>query len=226
MDERATLTNMAVEGGGFTGVIAPDRVTAEYLVELRDGLRLEEIEEMFLRSDDGAQFAACFEIDLGALSPMVATPGDPRNGVPLSELEEREAIHIAYGGSCTGGKMADMDLYAAVLAPAVERGMKVADGVEFYIQFGSQKIKRYATERGYVELFKAAGARLIDPSCGACINAGPGVSRDADQVSVSAINRNFPGRSGPGRVYLASPLVVAASALAGRLAAPSELLEQ
>jgi 3-isopropylmalate/(R)-2-methylmalate dehydratase large subunit len=96
----------------------------------------------------------------------------------------------------------------------------VADGVQLYIQFGSQRIRKYAEERGYLEIFEKAGAHLVDPSCGACIKAGPGVSDKADQVTVSAINRNFPGRSGPGQVYLASPLVVAASAVAGRLTAP------
>ena len=154
---------------------------------------------------------------------MVATPGDPRNGVPLTSLEGPVAINIAYGGSCTGGKMADMDMYAAVLSAAVERGMAVAEGVDLYIQFGSQRIKQYATEKGYLDLFAKAGARTIDPSCGACIKAGPGVSRNPDQVTVSAINRNFPGRSGPGNVYLASPLVVAASAVKGRLASPDEI---
>lgn len=97
---------------------------------------------------------------------------------------------------------------------------KVADGVKLYIQFGSQKIKQYAVDRGYIEIFEKAGAELINPSCGACIKAGPGVSNNAEQVSVSAINRNFPGRSGPGKVYLASPLVVAASAIEGKIVLP------
>jgi 3-isopropylmalate/(R)-2-methylmalate dehydratase large subunit len=133
-------------------------------------------------------------------------------------------IDIAYGGSCTGGKMADMDMYAAVLRRAVEQGRRVAPGVHLYLQFGSQKIKEYARSRGYIELFERAGAELIDPSCGACINAGPGASRSAEQVTVSAQNRNFPGRSGPGKVYLASPFVVAASAIAGHIVEPDELL--
>jgi 3-isopropylmalate/(R)-2-methylmalate dehydratase large subunit len=143
--------------------------------------------------------------------------------MPLSELERAAGgpvrIDIAYGGSCTGGKKADMDMYAAVLRRGLEQNRRVADGVRLIIQFGSQHIRRYAEERGYVELFERAGAELIDPSCGACIRAGPGASERADQVTVSAINRNFPGRSGPGKVYLASPWVVAASALAGKIVA-------
>jgi 3-isopropylmalate/(R)-2-methylmalate dehydratase large subunit len=223
-DERATLTNMSVEAGAFTGVIEPDEEVVRYLQSVRPGLSRERIEAGFLRSDEGAEYASTFEIDLSAIVPMVATPGDPRNGIPLVDLGERIDIDIAYGGSCTGGKMTDMDLYISVLRPAVERGLRVPDRVDAYIQFGSQKIKEYAKALGYTEIFAAAGVQTIDPSCGACINAGPGVSDTSDKVTVSAINRNFPGRSGPGSVYLASPLVVMASALAGYIVRPEDLL--
>lgn len=222
-DERATLTNMAVEAGATTGIVEPDGVVTEYLLANRPGLSAEEIEAGFFTSDEGAEYAAKFTIDLADIAPMVATPGDPRNGIQVTELEEKVAIDIAYGGSCTGGKKTDMDLYAQVLSDAVAKGQTVAPGVEAYIQFGSQKIKEYARGKGYIELFEKAGVRLIDPSCGACINAGPGVSDNSEKVSVSAINRNFPGRSGPGDVYLASPLVVAASAIAGHIVRPASL---
>ena len=224
MDERATLTNMAVEAGGTTGIIEPDEVTLEYIVRTRD-LDAEEVRKGFTYSDETAEYAAVFEIDLDKISPMVATPGDPRNGIPIDELTENVRIDAAYGGSCTGGKMADMDMYAEVLENALAQGKRVAEGVHLYIQFGSQKIKQYARERGYIELFERAGAELIDPSCGACINAGPGASPSAETVTVSAQNRNFPGRSGPGKLYLASPYVVAASAIAGRIVEPSEFLK-
>jgi 3-isopropylmalate/(R)-2-methylmalate dehydratase large subunit len=108
-----------------------------------------------------------------------------------------------------------MDMYARVLADAVAQGRKVAESCRFYIQFGSQETREYCVERGYLEIFRKAGAEVVEPSCGACINAGPGVSRRPDQVVISAQNRNFPGRSGPGQMYLASPLTVAASAVAG-----------
>jgi len=224
MDERATLTNMAVEAGGTTGIIEPDEVTLEYIVRTRD-LDAEEVRKGFTYSDEMAEYAAVFEIDLDEISPMVATPGDPRNGIPIDELTENVRIDAAYGGSCTGGKMADMDMYAEVLENALAQGKRVAEGVHLYIQFGSQKIKQYARDRGYIELFERAGAELIDPSCGACINAGPGASPSAETVTVSAQNRNFPGRSGPGKLYLASPYVVAASAIAGRIVEPSEFLK-
>jgi 3-isopropylmalate/(R)-2-methylmalate dehydratase large subunit len=223
LDERATLTNMAVEAGGFTGIIAADKVTIDYLVQQR-GLDRTEVEKMVVTADEGAEYFATFDFDLATIEPMVALPGDPRNGVALSELEKKTGgevkIDIAYGGSCTGGKKADMDMYAEVLRAAVAAGKRVAPGVHLYIQFGSQDIRRYAEEKGYVEVFEKAGAELVDPSCGACIKAGPGVSFTKDEVTVSAINRNFPGRSGPGKVYLASPLVVAASAIAGHIVAP------
>lgn len=221
LDERATLTNMAVEAGGFTGIVAADEVVLDYLAAQR-GLDPESLRDRLLRSDPDAEYLATFEIDLGAVGAMVATPGDPRNGVGVAEVDAR--IDIAYGGSCTGGKKADMDMYAAVFKAAVARGQRVAEGVECYIQFGSQQIRKYAEAQGYVDVFTQAGVTMIDPSCGACINAGPGASRSKDQVSVSSQNRNFPGRSGPGQVYLASPLTVAASAIAGRIVPPDTLL--
>jgi 3-isopropylmalate/(R)-2-methylmalate dehydratase large subunit len=224
-DEQATLTNMAVEAGGFTGIIEPDEVVIDYLRTMR-GLSEEALRARVVRSDPGASYLEVFEVELGEVRPMIATPGDPRNGVSLEALGESVAIDIAYGGSCTGGKKADMDMYAAVFTRALERGRRVADGVECYIQFGSQHIRRYAESRGYVEVFTRAGVSLINPSCGACINAGPGASATREHVSVSAINRNFPGRSGPGKVYLASPLTVAASAIAGRIVGPDELFAE
>jgi 3-isopropylmalate/(R)-2-methylmalate dehydratase large subunit len=225
MDERATLTNMSVEAGGTTGIIEPDEVTLEYIVRTR-GLDADEVRKGFTYSDTDAEYAAVFEIDLDEIRPMVALPGDPRNGIPIDKLPEEVRIDAAYGGSCTGGKMADMDMYATVLENALAQGKRVAPGVHLYLQFGSQKIKQYAREKGYIEIFERAGAQLIDPSCGACINAGPGASKTAETVTVSAQNRNFPGRSGPGKLYLASPYVVAASAIAGKIVEPYEFLRQ
>jgi 3-isopropylmalate/(R)-2-methylmalate dehydratase large subunit len=225
LDERATLTNMSVEAGGTTGIIEPDELTLDYVVRTR-GLNPEDVRRGFTYSDADAEYAAVFEIDLDNVKPMVALPGDPRNGIPIAELGEEVRIDAAYGGSCTGGKMADMDMYAEVLQNALVQGKRVAPGVHLYLQFGSQKIKKYAQEKGYIEIFHRAGAELIDPSCGACINAGPGASPNAETVTVSAQNRNFPGRSGPGKLYLASPYVVAASAIAGKIVEPFEYLSE
>ncbi len=222
LDERATLTNMAVEAGCFTGIIEADALVVEYLGEQR-GLAAGEIASRIVRADPDAQYCETFEVDLACVPTMVATPGDPRNGVPLDSLEQDVAIDIAYGGSCTGGKKVDMDMYASVFSAALAKGKRVAPGVQLFLQFGSQEIRRYAAQRGYLDLFARVGATLVDPSCGACIKAGPGASERSSQVTVSAQNRNFPGRSGPGKVYLASPFVVAASAIAGRIASVSKI---
>ena len=216
VDERATMTNMAAEIGGFTGIVAPDEKVVEFLVERR-GMKRGEAGQMIagLQSDRDAEYAQVIELDAAEITPMVATPGDPGNGKYIRELNTPVPVEIAYGGTCTAGKNEDMDMYAAVLADALRQGRRVAQNVQFWIQFGSQETREYCKRRGYIEVFEKAGARVIEPSCGACINAGPGVSTRPDQIVISAQNRNFPGRSGPGQMYLASPLTVAASAVAG-----------
>jgi 3-isopropylmalate/(R)-2-methylmalate dehydratase large subunit len=218
VDERATLTNMAAEIGGFTGIVAPDQKVVDFLAERR-GLDRAQVRKMMegLASDPGAEYAEVIELDANQITPMVATPGDPGNGRFVRDLEAPVPVEIAYGGTCTAGKNEDMDMYARVLADALRQGKRIAASVKFYIQFGSQETREYCIRQGYLEVFQKAGAIVIEPSCGACINAGPGVSTRADQVVISAQNRNFPGRSGPGQMYLASPLTVAASAVAGHI---------
>lgn len=220
IDERATMTNMAAEVGAFTGLIQPDEKNVEFLVRER-GMPADEARAMLkgMMSDPDAVYEEVIDIDAQSLRPMIALPGDPGNGLFIEELGAEIKVDIAYAGSCTAGKKEDMDMYARVLREAVEQGERIHPDVRFYIQFGSQDVKRYAERKGYVEIFKAVGAEIIEPSCGACINAGPGVSYDRKTVTVSAINRNFPGRSGPGQLYLASPYTTAASALAGRITA-------
>ena len=216
VDERATMTNMAAEIGGFTGIVAPDKKVVDFLVERR-GMKRAEVEKMLdgLKSDEGAEYAHVIDLDAGDIHPMVATPGDPGNGKAVRDLHTPVPVEIAYGGTCTAGKNEDMDMYARVLADALKQGKRVAESTKFYIQFGSQETREYAVRKGYLDVFQKSGAIVIEPSCGACINAGPGVSTRPDQVVISAQNRNFPGRSGPGQMYLASPLTVAASAVAG-----------
>lgn len=226
-DERATLCNMATECTARTGIAEGDRALAEWLAERRPGTCAEEFEAMFVAPDPGAEYAGgVHRVELSAIRPMVAHPGDPDRGVPsdptngalVAEIGE-VAIDIAYGGSCTAGKIEDFRYYARVCAEALRAGLKVAPGVRFYIQFGSKPVMEYARAQGWLTLFERVGATVIHPGCGACIGCGPGVSERAEQVTVSAINRNFQGRSGPGRLWLASPLTVAASAFAGRIVA-------
>ena len=216
VDERATMCNMAAEIGGFTGIVAPDKKVADFLVERR-GMKGAHSEKLIdgLRSDPGAEYAHMIEMDASEIYPMVATPGDPGNGKYVRDLNTPVPVEIAYGGTCTAGKNEDMDMYAEVLSDALRQGKRVSSSVQFYIQFGSQETREYCLRKGYLEVFQKVGAKVIEPSCGACINAGPGVSTRPDQIVISAQNRNFPGRSGPGQMYLASPYTVAASAVAG-----------
>lgn len=220
IDERATMTNMAAEVGAFTGLIRPDEKAVEFLVRERgaDATAMRSLLDG-LFSDPGAEYETVIDIEAGDLQPMVALPGDPGNGLFIGELGQRVKVDIAYAGSCTAGKKSDMDMYAAVFRDAVRRGERIPEGVQCIVQCGSQEVKRYCEEQGYLDVFRAVGAQFIEPSCGACINAGPGVSYATDTVTISAINRNFPGRSGPGQLYLASPYTTAASAVAGYITA-------
>ena len=220
VDERATLTNMTAELGGFTGIVAPDAETVRFIKERRG---VDVVLEDWMRSDPGAAYAATLTIDCSSLTPMLAAPGDPGNGIAYGELAQPVPVGIAYGGSCTAGKRDDFDQYHEVLSWAAARGLKVPEGVTFYLQFGTLAVRRYCEERGYLEAFRQVGAELLNPACGACAQCGPGVSASGDEVTISAINRNFPGRSGPGKVWLASPPTVAASAIAGEIISFSEL---
>jgi 3-isopropylmalate/(R)-2-methylmalate dehydratase large subunit len=216
VDERATMTNMAAEVGAFTGIVRPDESVVEFLARERN-LDSDEVRRLLreLYSDDGADYEEIIEFAASELRPLVALPGDPGNGLFIEELGGPIKVDIAYGGSCTAGKKSDMDMYALVFQQAREGGQKVHPNVQCFIQCGSQEVKKYCEDQGYLGLFRDVGAEFIEPSCGACINAGPGVSYDRETVTVSAINRNFPGRSGPGQLYLASPYTTAASAIAG-----------
>ena len=221
IDERATLANMTAELGGLTGLVEPDVETVNFLRERR-GISFEL--EPWMRSDTGAAYAATIRVDARALSPMVARPGDPGLGVPIADLAERPRVDIAYCGSCTAGKREDFAQYHEVLSWAAQRGLKVAPGVTLYLQFGTEEVREHCIREGWLAAFEAVGANLLQPACGACANCGPGASTSAEQVTVSAINRNFPGRSGPGQVWLASPATTAASAIVGRLASFDELM--
>jgi 3-isopropylmalate/(R)-2-methylmalate dehydratase large subunit len=228
-DERATLANMATECSARGAVMEVDDAMLHWIAERRPGGTLAErvaaLRAKVVEPDPGAVHAGgVHAIDLGAIRPMVATPGDPdrgiasdpKNGALVPEIGHVR-IDIAYGGSCTAGKRDDIDMYARVIAEAERAGRRVAEGVQFFIQFGSREVEEYARARGYLDLFARTGVSVIQPGCGACIGCGPGVSERGTQVTVSAINRNYKGRSGPGQLYLASPLTVAASAVRGHI---------
>lgn len=217
VDERATMTNMAAEVGAFTGIIGADEKCVEFMVNERgmDRARAEKLIEG-MQSDPDAEYVKVIEIDAATIRPMAALPNDPGNGILIDELEAKQIrIDIAYAGSCTAGKKDDMDMYARVLAEADAQGLTVHPDVKLFIQCGSTEVRDYCRAQGYMDLFDRMGAEFIEPGCGACIAAGPGVTSSAEDVSISSQNRNFPGRSGPGQLYLGSPYSVAASAVAG-----------
>ena len=219
-DERATLTNMAPVFGALAGIIAPDPETVRFIRERR-GVEVEL--EPWMASDPDAAFSQVVELDCAAVEPMVAAPGDPANAVALSRLGREVAVDIAYVGTCSGGKRDDVEQAYEVVKWALDHGRMLPLRVQLFIQLGSEDVGRHAREQGWISAFEEAGARVLSPGCGACINAGPGVSVRPGQVTIGAFNRNFPGRSGPGHVWLASPATVIASAFGGRICSFGEL---
>lgn len=227
MDERATLTNMATECSARTAIVIADDEAFRWLAEWRPEADIAALRRRAVASDPGARYdGGVHTLDLSAMRPMVAHPGDPDHGIPsdptngawVDEIGQVR-IDIAYGGSCTAGKIDDLIFYHQVVKEAVDAGLRVAEGVRFLIQCGSVAVERFVRENGLADTFERAGVTLIHPGCGACIGCGPGVSETPGEVTVSAINRNYKGRSGPGRLWLASPLTVAASAFTGYITA-------
>jgi len=227
LDERATLANMATECSARTAIVEADEKTFAWIAAMRPGIDVESLRARAVSPDEGAEYAGGVHvIQLNDVRPMVAHPGDPDHGIPsdptngafIEGLNDVK-IDIAYAGSCTAGKIDDFLFYHQVAKEAVDAGLRVAGGVRFYIQFGSQAVEKFARDNGLLETFERAGATVLNPGCGACIGCGPGVSETGDEVTVSAINRNYKGRSGPGKLWLASPLTVAASAFTGTITA-------
>ena len=241
MDERMTLCNMAVEAGGTTAMIAPDETTFSYL----RGREHQPAGEAFeanvarwrtLRADPGAKYDREIEIDASALRPMVSWGTNPGESVPLDQRVPADAdakslaymglepgtrltsldVDQAFIGSCTNSRLSDLQAAAQVL-----RGRKVS--VPTIVTPGSQAVKRAAEREGLHDVFQDAGALWTHSSCGPCLGMSMGVVAPESRC-ISSSNRNFPGRMGAGgRVHLASPAVVAASAVLGRIGSPEEL---
>ncbi|SIO96888.1 aconitase family protein [Vibrio spartinae] len=212
IDERTTLTNMVAELGGVSGLVAPDEKTVAFLKERR-GVNFEI--QNWMKSDIDAQYSKIINICCDDIEPMLAEPGDPGNGIQISKLNKKVEVDIAYGGSCTAGKRSDFDSYFQVLKWADSNGLSISNNTKLYLQFGTMDVYRYCSERGYLSTFNKMNVILLMPGCGACANCGPGSSTSSNQVTISAINRNFPGRSGPGKVWLSNPETVVSSAIAG-----------
>ncbi|EYB66624.1 3-isopropylmalate dehydratase large subunit [Deinococcus phoenicis] len=210
MEGRFTLTNMAIEAGGKTGIVAVDDTTRAYLAAR--GVTQGEYTEY--TSDPDAQYKVVIDLDASAVEPTVAYPHIPSNGRVAGS--DRIAVTHAYVGSCTNGRIGDLRDVARIL-----KGRKVADGVQMIVVPATQAIWKQAAQEGLLEIFVEAGASVSYPSCGACLGMHSGVL-GPDDVCISSSNRNFVGRMGDptAQIYLASPATVAASAVAGYISDP------
>jgi 3-isopropylmalate/(R)-2-methylmalate dehydratase large subunit len=210
MEERLTLTNMTTEAGAKNGIIEPDNITTEYLKQ--------RTEQKFnlIKSDPDAEYAEIFEYDCDRMEPSVAKPFSPENVAIVRELQGTE-IDKAYIGSCTGAKLSDLRSAAKIL-----KGKKVRVRTE--VLPAAQSIYMKAIKEGLVTIFMESGAVIGPPTCGACCGAHMGVL-GKDEICISTTNRNFPGRMGhvESQTYLASPMVVAASAVTGKITDPRDV---
>ncbi len=210
VDERLTLTNMTTEAGAKNGIIEPDQKITDYLAE-RGATNFSAV-----KGDADASYAKTFEYEASEMEPIVAKPFSPEN---VSVVRETSSIDLdkAYIGSCTGAKLEDLRAVAKIL-----KGRKVKIRTE--ILPAAISIYKKALENGFIKIFLDAGVTVGPPTCGACCGAHMGVLAK-DEICVSTTNRNFPGRMGhvDSQTYLASPLVVAASAVTGKLTDPRDL---
>lgn len=212
IDERMTLANMAVECGAVCGLIPPDQTTWDYVKA-----RMARSDQLHApcdqpQGDPDAEYRARYRFDLSDLKPQIARPPKPDQVVSIDALGE-VPITRAFIGSCTGGKLFDLAQAAEVL-----RDRQVAAGVQLYVVPASQEIRQQAAALGYLQILEQSGAQILKTGCGACINAGMGVL-GAAEVGIYATNRNFKGRSGDptAQNYLASPRIVAISAVRGKI---------
>ncbi|CAM3258516.1 3-isopropylmalate dehydratase large subunit [Deinococcus saxicola] len=212
MEGRYTLTNMAIEAGGKTGIVAVDDTTRAYLAER--GVNPGDYTEY--TSDADAKYRVVIDVDASAVEPTVAYPNIPSNGRVAGS--DRIAVTHAYVGSCTNGRIGDLRDVARIL-----KGRKVADGVQMIVVPATQLIWKQAASEGLLEIFVDAGASVSYPSCGACLGMHSGVL-GPDDVCISSTNRNFVGRMGDptAAIYLASPATVAASAVSGFISDPRD----
>jgi len=210
MEERLTLTNMTTEAGAKNGIIDPDNVTVEYLKQRTlSPLNL-------IKGDKDAEFKEVFEYECDKMEPSIAKPFSPENVVAAREIQNTE-IDKAYIGSCTGAKLSDLRTAAKIL-----KGKKVKIRTE--VLPAAQSIFLQAIKEGLVTIFMESGVVVGPPTCGACCGAHMGVLAK-DEICISTTNRNFPGRMGhvESKTYLASPMVVAASALTGKITDPRDI---
>ncbi len=213
MTDRLTISNMAIEAGGKAGIFPYDEVTAEYVKD-RVTKHFEPV-----AADEDAVYCQTVKIDLSALKPVVAFPHLPGNTKRVEDIKEPIAIQQVIIGSCTNGRLEDLQIAAEVF-----KGHKVADGVRCIVIPGSPAVYKEAMKRGYIDIFIDADCAVSTPTCGPCLGGYMGIMA-AGEKCVSTTNRNFRGRMGhvDSEVYLAGPHVAAASAILGRIATAEEV---
>ena len=213
LDERITVASMATEMGAITLLFEPNEEVMAFC-EQRSGGDLEKI-----AADPDAEYEKVFELDLSAFVPMVSRPGHPDDSVDISSIGKVK-IDSAFIGSCTNGRIEDLRMAASIL-----KGRKIAPGVVLKIVPTTDKIWRQMMEESLLKIFKEAGALVGNAGCAGCA-AGQIGQNGPGEVTISTGNRNFAGKQGKGMVYLASPAVVAASAVAGYITTPDQLPER
>ncbi len=213
MDDRLCICNMAIEAGAKNGIFPVDKVTLDYL----NGRAKRE--PVIYEADPDAEYERNIEIDLSSIYPTVSCPHLPENTRPASELGNIK-IDQAVIGSCTNGRMEDMEIAYRIL-----KGKKIANGVRCIIIPATMQIMKECIERGYVSAFIDAGAVVSTPTCGPCLGGYMGILAEGEKC-VATTNRNFVGRMGhiKSEVYLASPATAAASAITGYITDPKEVL--
>ena len=212
MDNRFTMCNMAVEAGAKTAIIEPDQITLEYLQG-----RATRPYQLY-KSDPEASYEKVIEFEVSKIEPQVAFPHLPENAKPISEVGYIK-IDQSIIGSCTNGRIEDLRIAAEVL-----KGQQVHPEVRLIIIPATQDVYLQALREGLIDLFVSAGAAVSTPTCGPCLGGYMGILAKGERA-ISTTNRNFVGRMGhpESEVYLASPAVAAASAVAGRIVSPEEV---
>lgn len=213
IESRMTICNMAIEAGGKSGIINPDQKTIDY-VNTHSKEKYEVI-----TSDVDANYSEIINIDVSTLEPVVAMPHLPSNVKPISEIDDIK-IDQAYLGSCTNGRIEDLREAAKIL-----KNNKIASGTRMIIVPASTEIWNEANKEGLFDIFTDFGATISTPTCGACLGGHMGILASGEKC-ISSTNRNFVGRMGSPKseVYLGSPVVVAASAIEGKIADPRKYL--
>jgi len=210
MHERQTLSNLAVELGAMAGLVPPDDTTREYL----DGRARTEYEEV--HPDEDASYVGELTIDAADVEPMVARPSQVDNVAPVTE-SVGTAVDQVFVGSCNNSTYEDVAAFASLV-----EGKRVAPGTDLIVVPGSSSALRRTNETGVSNAIIDAGGMIGTPGCGPCFGAHGGILGDGD-VCVGTMNRNFPGRMGPGEIYLASPQTAAAAAIHGEITDPREV---